>query len=199
MQRIGLFGGTFDPPHIGHIRVLAEAKSRLNLDRLILIPAGDPPHKTEKKVTDKLHRLRMTELAFLPLADCSVSDYEIKKQAPSYSVDLIRHFREAYPDSELYFIIGADSFADMPTWWHYRELLTLCKMIVVSRPDTKKSELLKKFEGNENPPRMFFLDEVCMDVSSTQIRAQIYAGKDVSATVPEAVLRYIEQNHLYRK
>ena len=199
MQRVGLFGGTFDPPHIGHIKVLTEAEKRLTLDRLILIPAGDPPHKTEKKVTDKQHRLHMTKLAFLPFANCSVSDYEIVKQTPSYSVDLIKHFREEMRDCELFFIIGADSFADLPTWWHYRELLTLCNIIVVSRPDTEKAELLTKFKGDEEPPRVFFLDNVHMDVSSTQIRAQIYAGEDVSRLVPDNVLQYIKENKLYVK
>lgn len=102
-------------------------------------------------------------------------------------------------DCELFFIIGADSFADLPTWWHYRELLTLCNIIVVSRPNTEKAELLTKFKGDEEPPRVFFLDNVHMDVSSTQIRAQIYAGEDVSRLVPDNVLQYIKENKLYVK
>ncbi len=197
MRKVGLFGGTFDPPHIGHIKVLTEAQKRLGLDSLILIPAGGPPHKANKRVTDRSHRLHMAELAFSGLPDCRISEYEIRKQTPSYSVDLVKHFRQKLPDCELYFIIGADSFADLPTWWHYRELLTLCRMIVVSRPDTEKAELLQKFEGNETPPRVFFLDNVHMDISSTQIRALIYANKDVSELVPENVRQYIKENHLY--
>lgn len=197
MRKVGLFGGTFDPPHIGHVKILEEAKERLGLDRLILIPAGDPPHKTSQSVTDKRHRLRMAELAFASLPDCKISEYEINKHAPSYSVDLLKHFRRELPDCELYFIIGADSFAALPTWWHYRELLSLCRMIVVSRPDTEKAKLLQKFHGDESPPRVFFLNRLQMDVSSTKIRTLLAEHKDVSAWLPENVLQYIRRNHLY--
>lgn len=197
MQKVGLFGGTFDPPHIGHIEILKEAKKRLALDKLILIPAGDPPHKTNKTVTEKKHRLRMTELAFSSLLDCCISEYEMNKQAPSYSVDLLKHFRRILPDCELYFIIGADSFAALPSWWHYRELLTLCRMIVISRPDTEKTKLLQQFHGDETPPRVFFLNRLQLDISSTQIRARLSEHKDVSAWLPENVLQYIREHHLY--
>lgn len=199
MGKIGLFGGTFDPVHNGHIAIAMAARDRLQLDKTVLIPAGDPPHKAMKKVTDKWHRLHMAELAFLPLGSCDISDYEVKKDTPSYSVDMLRHFQNIYPDNELFFIIGADSFADLPTWWHYRELLQLCSIVVVSRPDTKKSELLERFSGDEEPPRVFYLDNVHMDVSSTQIRAMLYRGEDVSALVPGAVCKYIKEHGLYVK
>lgn len=199
MGRIGLYGGTFDPVHNGHIAIAMAARDRLQLDKIVLIPAGDPPHKAMKKVTDKRSRLRMAELAFLPLGGCEVSDYEVTKDTPSYSVDMLRHFQTIYPDNELFFIIGADSFADLPTWWHYRELLQLCSLVVVSRPDTEKSELLERFSGDEEPPRVFYLDCVHMDVSSTQIRAMLYRGEDVSELVPGAVCSYIEERGLYAK
>lgn len=199
MGKIGLFGGTFDPVHNGHIAVAQEAKKRLCLDKIILIPAGDPPHKTQKKVTQKQHRLRMTELAFEPFDGYEISDYEIRKNTPSYSVDMIRHFHETFAGSELFFIIGADSFADLPSWWHYRELLSLCSIIVVSRPDTEKSDLLADFSGDEEAPRVFFLDNLHMDISSTQIRAMVYHGQDVTAFVPETVCRYIQENRLYKE
>lgn len=199
MARIGLLGGTFDPVHNGHIAIGEEAKARLSLDKIILIPTGDPPHKANKKVTDKHHRFRMCELVFLPLGGYEVSDYEIKKETPSYSVDMLRYFGEVYPDDELFFIIGADSFRDLPTWWHYRELLRLCTIIVISRPDTEKSELLSLFSGDEEPPRVFYLDSVSMDISSTQIRAMTYRGQDVTHLIPDVAWQYMKENRLYMK
>lgn len=199
MAKIGLFGGTFDPVHNGHVAIAKEAKKRLALDEIILIPCGDPPHKVSKEISGKTHRMAMTEQVFLPLGGFSVSDYEITKETPCYSVDMLKHFKKLYPDDELFFIIGADSFHDIPTWWHYRELLSLCTIIVVSRPDTKKSELLSRFAGDEPPPRVFYLDNVAYDVSSTQIRSMVYHGQNISALVPDAITQYIKKNKLYSK
>ncbi len=199
MARIGLFGGTFDPVHNGHLAIAEEAKTQLSLDRIILVPAGDPPHKAKKKVTDKAHRLKMTELAFAGKDGFSVSEYEIEKEGPAYSVDLIRYFKEQYPEDELFFIIGADSFRDLPTWWRYQELLRLVNFIVVSRPDTKKEELLSLFSGEEKPPRTFYLKEIAVDISSTQIRALVYRNEDISGLVPEEISKYIAQEKLYRE
>lgn len=199
MARIGLFGGTFDPVHNGHIAIAKEAFKKLALDEIILIPCGDPPHKTKKDISDKAHRLAMTEMAFSSLGGFSVSDYEIKKQTPCYSVDMLKHFKKLYPDDELFFIIGADSFHDIPTWWHYRELLSLCTIIVVSRPDIDKSELFSRFAGDEAPPRVFYLGNVAYDVSSTQIRAMVYRRQDISKLVPDKVVQYIKKNELYTK
>lgn len=199
MARIGLLGGTFDPVHNGHVAIAQTVKKQLGLNKIIIIPTGDPPHKQEKDVTDKHHRLTMAKQVFLPLGYYEVSDYEIKKTTPSYSVDMLKHFISLYPYDEIYFIIGADSFRDIPTWWHYRELLTLCQIIVVSRPDTKKTELLSRFAGDELPPRVFYIGDVSYDISSTEIRELISSGGDISHLVPEAVQKYIKENNLYSK
>jgi len=195
--KTGLFGGTFDPIHNGHIKVAQSAKQRLGLDRIIFIPSGDPPHKKDKQVTDKHKRLAMVETA-LSDTDILVSDWEVQQDAKSYSVELIKHFQKEYPEDELYFIIGADSFRDLPTWWHYRELLSLCSLVVMARPDTDKQELLSRFEGTEVPPRVFYLEGLLMDISSTQIREMVAEGKDISHLVPQSVAFYIKNQGLYK-
>ncbi len=196
-MKTGLFGGTFDPIHNGHIKVAQSAKQRLGLDRIIFIPSGDPPHKKDKQVTDKYKRLAMVEEA-LSGTDISVSDWEVQQDAKSYSVELIKHFQKEFPEDELYFIIGADSFKDLPTWWHYRELLSLCTLVVMARPDTDKQALLSRYEGTEVPPRVFYLEGLLMDISSTQIREMVAEGKDISRLVPQSVAFYIKNQGLYK-
>ncbi len=196
-MKIGLFGGTFNPIHNGHLRVVEEAKHHLKLDRILLVPAGDPPHKAGDDITAKEDRLAMVRLA-AGIIGAEVSEWELSQEEKSYSVLTLEHFREVYPDDELFFIIGADSFRDLPSWWHYRELLTLCTFVVISRPDIEKESLLSRYAGDEKPPRVFFLDHILMDISSTNIRQRVSEGKDISRLVPEAVLAYIQSHRLYQ-
>ncbi|MBQ2696599.1 MAG: nicotinate-nucleotide adenylyltransferase [Clostridia bacterium] len=196
-MKTGLYGGTFDPLHNGHIKVAQAAKNHLQLDRIIFIPAGDPPHKTEQEITDKAHRLAMVKMA-AEAVGASVSDWELSRKERSYSVETVRHFKELYPDDEIFFIIGADSFRDLPSWWHYRELMGMCNFVVVSRPDVEKSTFLSRFDGDEIPPRVFFLDNIFMDISSTGIRQMVKEGEDISRLVPPAVAGYIKTNGLYK-
>lgn len=195
-MKTGLFGGTFDPIHNGHIKVAQAAKNSLGLDRVIFIPAGAPPHKTDKKVSGKEHRLSMTRLA-AEAVGAEVSDWEIRQDKKSYSVDLVRHFKETLPDDELFFIIGADSFRDLPLWYQYRELLSMCTFLVVSRPDVPKETLLSKYVGDEAAPRVFFLDDILVDISSTEIRKTVADGGEIERLVPPGVLTYIKTHKLY--
>ncbi len=196
-MKIGLYGGTFDPLHNGHMRVAQEAKNHLQLDRIIFIPAGDPPHKAGKKITDKQDRLNMVRLA-AEAAGAEISEWELSRREKSYSVETLKYFQSLYPADELFFIIGADSFRDMPTWWHYRELMELCTFVVISRPDIEKDSLLSRYQGDEKPPRVFFLDGILMDISSTNIRKMVSEGKDISRLVPPAVYQYIQSRGLYQ-
>ena len=197
-MKIGLYGGTFDPLHNGHMKVAQEAKNHLQLDRVIFIPAGDPPHKAGKAITDKQDRLNMVRLA-AEAEGAEVSDWELSRREKSYSVETLKHFQTQFPEDELFFIIGADSFRDLPSWWHYRELMELCTFVVISRPDIEKDSLLTRYAGDEKPPRVFFLDHIFMDISSTNIRKMVSEGKDVSRLVPPAVHQYMQSRGLYQK
>lgn len=198
-MKIGLFGGTFDPPHNAHIAVAEKALCEYSLDRIIFIPAGDPPHKKDKEKTDKMLRLKMISLALGGYENFFVSDYEINLSKPSYSVNTIKHFKEKYPYDELYFIIGGDSFRDIPTWFNYRELISLCSLIVLARPDTPKNKLLELFSGDEKPPRVFYSSSLFMDISSTEIRQKISRGEDVKDLIPAKVLEIITKENLYKE
>ena len=197
MSKIGLFGGTFDPMHKGHTKLCEFVLKKMELDKIIFIPAGDPPHKLDKKVTDKSDRLNMVRLATEYNKSFCVSDYEIKKEARSYSYDLINHFKSVYKDDELYFIIGGDSLYNLPTWYRYEELLGLCTFVVISRPDVEKENLFDKFKGNEKPPRLFFIDDVKIPISSTEIREKVKNSEDIKDYVSEPVFNYITTKELY--
>lgn len=198
MSKIGLFGGTYDPIHKGHTEIAEIVMEKMNLQKIIFIPAGDPPHKLDKKVTDKTDRLNMVRLAVGYNPAFCVSDYEIKKEARSYSLDLIKHFKSIYKEDELYFIIGGDSLYNMPTWYHYEELLGLCNFIVISRPQVEKRNLLDKFSGDEKPPRIFFIDDVSIPISATEIREKIKNGENTKNYVTEPVYNYIRTKELYK-
>ncbi|MBE7040258.1 MAG: nicotinate-nucleotide adenylyltransferase [Ruminococcaceae bacterium] len=197
MKRTGLFGGTFDPVHKGHIMVAEIAKKEMDLDEVIFVPAGNPPHKTDKKIADGKDRLNMLLLATGDIPYFKVCDAEIKKKEKSYSVDLIKHFKEKLQETELFFIIGADSLYNLPTWYNYEELMQMTNFIVISRPETNKSSLLDKFSGNEKPMRAFFIDDVSIDISSTEIRKMLKSGADTEKYLDKSVLNYIRANRLY--
>ncbi len=198
MSKIGIFGGTFDPIHTGHIEIAKTAKEKMELDLVIFVPSGDPPHKTDKKVGNKEDRLYMTKLVSSCYDFFSVSDYEVTKDQRSYSVNLIKHFKEIYKTDELYFIIGADSLYNLPLWYRYEELIEMVTFIVISRPhQLDKSRLLDKFKGTEKPPRILFVDDVSIDISSTEIRDKIKNGHDVKDVLPQPVLSYIKDKGLY--
>lgn len=199
MARIGLFGGTFDPPHTGHIELAKRVLDDFNLSKIIFIPAGNPPHKQEKKKTDKIHRYQMVKLATRNFPEFFVSDFDIKNEKPNYSYITIQHFKDTYPDSEIFFIIGADSFRDLPLWKNYKELLTMCHFIVVARPDVKKEDYYTKYTGDEPVPSVFFIEDFSYDLSSTQLREQIPKGTYNECDLPDGVLEYIKKNRLYPK
>ncbi len=222
MQRIGLFGGTFNPIHTGHLRIAAEIKEHFALDRIIFIPTGIPPHKGDSEVIAPVHRLRMAELAVAPYKDFSVSPVEAERQGFSYSIDTVKLFQKELGDTvELYFILGIDAFLEIRTWKNTDELLTLCHFIVIPRPgyrfsDLKNAEIppLSRLESAElekldrgKIPRLslklseryhLFLERITpCDISSTELRAFIKEGKEVKNLLPESVLLYIIEKRLY--
>jgi nicotinate-nucleotide adenylyltransferase len=134
-MRLGLFGGTFDPIHIGHLRAALEVKQGFGLDRIVFIPAALPPHKKGDQVADAADRLKMVELGVSGYSGFSVSDAELQRSGPSYSIDTINHFKKSSePDSEILFISGLDAFLEIDTWKSYRDLLRQIAFIVIARP-----------------------------------------------------------------
>ena len=198
MARIGLFGGTFDPIHTGHIALAEKALAEFALDEIIFLPAGNPPHKTTFEITEKMHRFRMVELAITENPRFSVSDYEIQKETPGYSYLTVGHFNELYPNDEIFFIVGGDSFRNFPSWAQYKTLLSLCAFIVVPRPGIAPESYFENFCGDEDLSRVFFMKEAEFDVSSTEVRESLRKNQIPTEKLPAGVAAYIKTNRLYQ-
>ena len=187
-MRLAIFGGTFDPIHQAHLAIAREATDRCRLDRVLLVPADNPPHKTGVTHTRYEHRVRMAELACRGLAHLEVSRLE-EGTRWSYSIDTIEKVRARMaPDDELFFVIGADAFAEIRTWRRWQDVARAVCFLVVSRPGT----------AYEVPPevRLERLDRLDLAISSSEIRRELAAGGR-PAEIPRAVLEYILEHGLY--
>jgi nicotinate-nucleotide adenylyltransferase len=198
-MRVGVIGGTFDPVHVGHLIIAEEVRARLGLDRMVFVPAGTPPHKLSQEITDPEHRLEMVRLAIAGNPGLSVSRIDIDRPGRCYTVDTIRLLQDAWgAKAEIYFLIGADSLAELPTWYRPERLFRLCRVVAVGRPGYRADldELNRWFPGAISVIRMFSVPEV--DVSSTEIRQRVREGRSIDGLVPPSVERYIYEHHLYR-
>ncbi len=198
-KKVGIMGGSFNPIHQGHLVVANEVLSIYNLDEIIFVPAGNPPHKNGLK-TSPWDRYFMTQLATMSNEKFTVSDIEIKKTEKSYTLNTLMQFKEMYPDTEFYFITGTDAVIDLPNWHEPKKLLSLCKFIAVSRPGTEKEIIETKIkEIRESLNGHIELMQVPMlQISSTDIRERFKNGISSKYLLPEPVEQYIIKNNLYR-
>jgi nicotinate-nucleotide adenylyltransferase len=212
-MKIGILGGTFNPIHIAHLRIAEESRDRFGLDRVIFIPAATPPHKPLIGELSFVSRFEMVRLAVADNPRFSVSDMEGVRGGRSYSIDTLRALRLEYPDDELYFIVGADSFNDISTWREYAAIFTMCNVVCVQRPGSTIKSLAKalpvaiagEFCYNEPAKRLshssghgvYALDGVLLDISSSHIRLLARGGRSIRYLVPDAVEHYIKGQRLY--
>ncbi len=211
----GLFGGTFDPIHFGHLRAAQELIALLALDRVIFIPAGEPPHKTGRAITPFEDRLHMVRLAISGNERFSFSDVEEKRPGKSYSVDTVRYFLDfGDKNLKLYFITGQDAFNAIATWREWGTLLEICNFAVMTRPGYENEGLEKilpgelasqyvfdtRLNGFVHPggQGVFFRNTTFLDISSSDIRESIQHGRSIRYLTPDAVIGYIEENGLYK-
>lgn len=209
-MRIGLFGGTFNPIHIGHVALAENVANRFSLDMMYLIPSKVPPHKSEGVIDPSL-RLKMTELVASRMGGrFSVSDFEIMETGVSYTLKTLMHFRSMFPDDELYFACGTDIFASIASWHEYRKMFDYANFVVVSRSLVSFDELLEAIPS-ELLDRVVKADEYKgalsgsiilydmpeVDISSTEIR-DILEDSYRRANLPDGVYEYITENRLYR-
>lgn len=197
MKRIGIIGGTFDPIHLAHVNIAKEAKDRLNLDKVIFIPAGSQPLKIDKKVTRASLRFNMVEKAIEGYDGFEVSDYEIKKQGLSYTFETLEHFKKE--DEELFFITGADCLLSLEKWKNVKRIFELCTLVVLTRPGYDERSLYKQKDYIEEKynGKIVILELEGIDISSTEIRGLVREGKNISKLVASEVFKLIKNNDLY--
>ena len=220
-MHIGLFGGTFNPVHIGHLRAALEVKEGFGLDEIVLIPAALPPHKDYGDVADAADRLHMLNLALEGDSGIRISDVELKRAGPSYTIDTVEHFKQVLSDqSHIYLIMGMDAFLEFDSWKSFDELLRRIPFIIISRPKSGFSsddsgrktierflnskisadyafiESRQCFQSTEMQP-VYTFQVTGLDVSSSRVRRLINEGRSIRHLVPPEVVEYINTKELY--
>ncbi len=200
-QRIILFGGTFDPVHLGHTTVVEHASVQLRADEVIFVPARRSPHKSDSPLTPIKHRLNMLTLALSDHKTFSISTCEVDRSEPSYTFDTVTDFRTKFPIATIFWLVGADTMPSLPRWHRITELLEICNVCVMSRGgiDSPAFERLAPILGQAAADRLRqnAIATPLIPISSTEVRARMAAGLDVSDMLHPPVLRYIRQNGLY--
>ena len=199
-MRVGVFGGTFDPVHTGHLAAAEEARLAEGLDRVLFVPAARPPHKPGLVSAPAWARLEMVRLAVVGNPCFQVSAMELEREGPSYTVDTLRALRGERPGDELFYLLGADSLPEIGTWREPEALCELVTFIVMSRPGWPRAAL-EDWLGRQPPalrPRTALVETRGMDISSRDLRRRLQAGQPGRYLLPEAVRAYIHAEGLYR-
>jgi nicotinate-nucleotide adenylyltransferase len=214
-MRIGLFGGTFDPIHWGHLRSAEEVSETFGLDHVVFIPASIPPHKRGQTTTPAQDRLAMVRLAVAKNPRFKVSTVEMKRPGVSYSIDTVRHFAERkHRGDSVFFIIGLDAFREIGSWRNFADIFPLCDFIVTSRPGSKDSDPLRGtgvavkklfcYDFKQRNYRhwsgshVYFIKLTDIAISASEIRGLVKEGKSIRYLVPLQVENYIKKHGLYR-
>lgn len=214
-QRLGIFGGTFNPIHLAHLRLAEEARERCGLDQVLFLPSADPSHKTLPEGSPSfVHRLAMVAVAIAGNPAFAVTDLEGKESGKNYSVQILERLHALYPHCEFFFLIGMDSFRDLATWHDYRRLFGLTNLVVTRRPGVDDHDLYgllpvairsefcydpaTKMLTHSSGTRIIPLEETFLEISSTSIRQLLRSGRSVRYLLPTPVADYIEQHALYQ-
>ena len=213
-MKTGILGGTFNPIHLAHLRIAEEVQHACDLDRLLFIPAAEPPHKDVAGQVSFEHRLAMVQAAILDYPKFQVSDLEIRRSGKSFSVDTLEILRKQDPQGERYFIVGLDSYCDIASWKDFTRIFSLSHLVVMTRPGVKLSdpleplpvaaredfcydsdaEIIRHKSGNN----VIFLKETYLNISSTKIRQMLNTGQSIRHLVAPAVADYIQEHGLYQ-
>ncbi len=205
-MKVGLFGGSFDPIHRGHVEPVREARRALGLDRVLYLPTAQPPHKPKRQFAPALARFAMVELALLGEEGLYASPHELTLGRPAFTVESVEHFRRELPGAEIFLFLGADSFLDLPSWRRWRELPELARLVVLARPGWQVesgagesggggAELAALLAGG----RVTVLERRPVDLSSSRIRELLAAGLEPPpGALAPLVLEYVRKYQLYR-
>lgn len=196
---IGVFGGSFNPIHIGHLILAESARQEFHLEKVIFIPTGDTPNK-DMHYVDKIDRFHMVELAIQGNPYFEISSIEMERTGPSYTVDTIHQVKKMIGDEyKIYFLAGTDAVADLPTWKYNKELLSICDFICAGRSgSTDKLNKSVSYFGELGKERIHFLKMPELEISSTDLRRRIENNMSVTYMIPDAVIKYIKEKQIYR-
>jgi nicotinate-nucleotide adenylyltransferase len=195
--RLGILGGTFNPPHLGHLVCAQEAYRELQLDRVMLIPARIPPHKPVEHEPGPGHRLQLCRLAVSGDARFVVSELELGRDGPSYTVDTLERLSTESPHTELFLIVGGDIAVGLPQWHRAERVIELAGLAIAKRRETARTSVEKALRTIDGEPRSHFFQMPRVDISSTMIRRRVRAGQPIRYLVPDRVLGHIERHALY--
>lgn len=190
-MRLGIFGGSFDPIHLGHLILAEQCREQAQLDRVWFLPAARPPHKLTQPLTPFHHRLEMVELAIAGYPPFAVSTLERDRPGPSFTADTLRQLREEHREDELFLILGSDSVEDLPKWYQPETIAALATLLIVGRPGTTAAV----------PPSGFRWQSITsplIEIASSDLRLRVARGQSIRYQVPRAVEAYVEQHLLYR-
>ncbi|PJF35260.1 MAG: nicotinic acid mononucleotide adenylyltransferase [Candidatus Thermofonsia Clade 1 bacterium] len=198
MPRLGVFGGTFDPPHVGHLILAQIARDRLNLERVLFVPAAQPPHKQAQGLTASLHRFAMLQRAIQGNAHFEISRVDMDRQGPHYTSDMLSILRAQNRGYELFFLMGADSLSELMTWRAPEWIIAQATLAVMRRPNVaiNLEALEARLPGVRE--RVVLVDAPLIEISASSIRETVRRGHSIRYQVPDAVLEYIDQQRLYR-
>jgi nicotinate-nucleotide adenylyltransferase len=197
--RVGILGGTFNPPHIGHLSVARAAREQLQLARVVLVPARTPPHKAIECEPGPEHRYEMCRLTAAADERIEISRVELDREGTSYTVDTLRLLHEQAPDDELTLIVGSDMAVDLPRWRDPEVILGLASLAVAARAGAERETVRHRLAALRGAERVAFLDMEEVDVSSSLVRERVAHGLEIKDLVADGVAEYIEDHGLYRK
>ncbi len=215
-EKIGIFGGTFNPIHLGHVKAALEVQKTFLLDKVLLIPSYIPPHKGSPDVAPPADRLQMVKLAVASYPQFVPSPVEIEAKGKSYSILTLAKLKKQFPDAAIFFILGVDAFLEIDTWREYKKILEQCHFIVISRPGYDLNQAKKLLNGKYtgrmvrvskttkldrlmlNQYKIFLLSIDALDLASKDVRKKVKDGESIAGLVAEAVEEYIQTNKLYQ-
>ena len=201
MSRIGIMGGTFNPIHNAHVAMAKQAYKQADLDKVLFMPSKNPPHKSYTNILPENERAKMVKLAIKDIPYFNYSDFEIKREGTTYSAQTVELLHQRYPDVKFFFIMGADSFFQIETWYHPEQIMKRVVLLPVGRDDSDrvKMENQSRHLGEKYDAKVKLIEMDKMHISSSNIRKMISEDKDVSKFLSPSVWNYIKKNNFYRR
>ncbi len=194
MKRVGIFGGTFDPIHNGHLQVAEDVRKNLEMEKILFVPSYLPPHKLDKKVTEAKLRFEMVSLALEGHPHFIISEFEFQKEGISYTVETLNALKRSNPDAELFLIMGVDQLLEMDSWKEPEKIFQISKVVAMGRPGYRREEI----ENLDWRTKILWVDVTPVEISSSLIRKKVQQGESVQVLVPKQVEKFIIEKGLYK-